>query len=272
MSLNSDTQALQKIASCDPVWSYIRRDALEMVQNEPLLAGVLHAIALNHARLENAVSYHMAQKLGGPLMPAMLLGQIFDEALSSDPDIGSAIRADIVAVYDRDPACKSHLEPLLYFKGFHGLQCYRIAHWLWNNGRQPLALFLQNRISEVFGLDIHPAARIGRGIMIDHGTGVVIGETTVIEDEVSLLQNVTLGGTGKESGDRHPKVRRGALICAGAKVLGNIEIGECAKVGAASVVLIDVPPRCTIVGVPGKIVGECCPHPARSMDQSLPEI
>ena len=264
------SQTVEKIASCDPVWSYIRRDAVEMAAKEPLLTGVLHAVALNHDRLEKAISYHLAQKLGGPLMNAMLLGEIFEEAFDADPDIGSAIRADIVAVYDRDPACTSHLEPLLYFKGFHGLQCYRIAHWLWYHDRRPLALFLQNRISEVFGLDIHPAARIGRGIMIDHGTGVVIGETTVIEDEVSLLQNVTLGGTGKESGDRHPKVRRGALICAGAKVLGNIEIGECAKVGAASVVLADVPSRCTVVGVPGKIVGECCENPAREMDQSLP--
>ena len=265
-------QTLEKIARCDPVWSYIRRDAMVMLKKEPLLAGVLHAIALNHTRLEKAVSYHLAQKLGGPLMPPMLLGQIFDEALDADPTIGAAIRADIMATYDRDPACTSHIEPLLYFKGFHGLQCYRIAHWLWKADRKALALFLQNRISEVFGLDIHPAARIGRGIMIDHGTGVVIGETTVIEDEVSLLQDVTLGGTGKESGDRHPKVRRGALICAGAKVLGNIEIGECAKVGAASVVLHDVPPRCTVFGVPGKIVGSCCEHPAREMDQSLPEF
>jgi serine O-acetyltransferase len=181
------------------------------------------------------------------------------------------MRADMTAVFERDPACTSMLEPILYFKGFHALQSHRVAHSLWTQGRRSLASFLQNRISEAFGMDIHPAARIGRGIMIDHGTGVVIGETAVVEDDVSLLQGVTLGGTGKETGDRHPKVRRGALICAGATVLGNIEIGECAKVGAASVVLKDVPPRTTAVGVPARIVGSCCEEPARAMDHSLPE-
>lgn len=262
----------KKVATCDPVWSYIRQEALEMVETEPVLAGFLHETLLNHRRLEDALSFHLAQKLDGNSIPGMLLRQMFDEAFTAEPDIAAAIRADIVAVLERDPACTSHLEPILYFKGFHALQCYRIAHWFWNNNRRPLALFLQNRISEVFGLDIHPAAHIGRGIMIDHGTGVVIGETTVIEDDVSLLQNVTLGGTGKDSGDRHPKVRRGALICAGAKILGNIEIGECAKVGAASVVLKDVPPRSTVVGVPAQVVGSCCDQPAREMDQTLPEL
>lgn len=266
------SRTAERFATCDPVWAHIREEAIEMVAQEPALAGYLHSTLLNHERLEQALSFHLAQKLGSTEMPPMLLRQVFDEAFAADSDIGAAIRADIMAVLDRDPACTSHLEPLLYFKGFHALQCYRLGHWLWKNDRRPMALFLQNRISEVFGLDIHPAAQIGRGIMIDHGTGVVIGETTVIEDDVSLLQNVTLGGTGKDSGDRHPKVRRGALICAGAKILGNIEIGECAKVGAASVVLINVPPRCTVVGVPGKIVGTCCDQPARQMDQSLPDV
>lgn len=265
------SQTAKQVATCDPVWSYVRKEAREMADQEPVLAGFLHATMLNHERLEHALSYHLAHKLGSDALPDMLLRQVFDEAFAGDADIGAAVRADIVAVLERDPACTSYLEPLLYFKGFHALQCYRVSHWLWNKGRVPMALFLQNRISEVFGVDIHPAAKIGRGIMIDHGTGVVIGETTVIEDEVSLLQSVTLGGTGKDSGDRHPKVRRGALICAGAKILGNIEIGESSKVGAASVVLSDVPARCTVVGVPAKVVGDCCDRPAREMDQSLPQ-
>ncbi|WP_085904597.1 serine O-acetyltransferase [Kiloniella majae] len=256
----------------DLIWSYIRKEANEMLVREPVLAGFLQSSMLNHKSLEAAIGYMLSEKLGNNAVPARLLGQVFEDAFSADPSIAQSIRSDIIAVFERDPACTSHLEPLLYFKGFHALQCYRLSHWLWNNDRQALALFLQNRISEVFGLDIHPAAKIGKGIMIDHGTGVVIGETTVVEDNVSLLQNVTLGGTGKGTGDRHPKIRQGALICAGAKILGNIEIGECAKVGATSVVLEDVPAHCTAVGVPAKIVGSCCPQPAREMDQSLPKI
>ncbi|MFD2205201.1 serine O-acetyltransferase [Kiloniella antarctica] len=262
----------ERADTTDIIWSYIRKEAKEMMKKEPVLSGFLQSTMLSHRCLEEAISFLLAEKLGNNAVPAQLLGQVFEEAFEADPSIAVSIRADILAVYERDPACTSHLEPLLYFKGFHALQCYRLSHWLWNNDRQALALFLQNRISEVFSLDIHPAARIGKGIMIDHGTGVVIGETTVIEDNVSLLQNVTLGGTGKGTGDRHPKIRQGALICAGAKILGNIEIGECAKVGATSVVLEDVPAHCTAVGVPAKIVGSCCPQPAREMDQSLPRL
>lgn len=255
----------------DPVWAEIITHARQTAKDEPMIAGYLHAALLNHRSLDDAMSFHLAQKLGNPAMTSLAYQQLLRTAYSTDPGIIAAARNDLTAVLERDPACNSRLEPLLYFKGFHGLQSYRVAHWLWNEGRKNLAFFVQNRISEVFAMDIHPAARIGSGIMIDHGTGVVIGETTVIEDDVSLLQNVTLGGTGKEGGDRHPKVRRGALICAGAKILGNIEIGECSKVGAASVVLEDVPPRTTAVGVPARIVEQCCDEPARSMDQSLPE-
>lgn len=258
--------------SSDPVWTDIVKQAEETAREEPMIAGYLHAAILNYDCLEDALSFHLAQKLGSPAMPSLAMQNLLRTAYEADPEIVAAARADLSAVLERDPACNSRLEPLLYFKGFHGLQSYRVAHWLWTEGRKSIAFFMQNRISEAFGMDIHPAARIGRGIMIDHGTGVVIGETTVIEDDVSLLQNVTLGGTGKEGGDRHPKVRRGALVCAGAKVLGNIEIGECSKVGAASVVLHDVPPRCTAVGVPARIVGDCCDQPAQTMDQSLPEV
>jgi serine O-acetyltransferase len=266
------TKAVVQAKGSDPVWNDIFKQARETAREEPVIAGYLHAAILNYDRLEDALSFHLAQKLGSAAMPSMAMQNLLRTAHSADPDIIAAAREDLNAVLERDPACNSRLEPLLYFKGFHGLQSYRVAHWLWREGRKAIAFFLQNRISEAFGMDIHPAARIGRGIMIDHGTGVVVGETTVIEDDVSLLQNVTLGGTGKDSGDRHPKVRCGALICAGAKVLGNIEIGECSKVGAASVVLHDVPPRCTAVGVPARIVGDCCDQPAREMDQSLPEV
>ena len=266
------TGQVNRAKSSDPVWTDIFKQAEETAREEPMIAGYLHAAILNYDCLEDALSFHLARKLGSPSMPSLAMQNLLRTAYEGDPEIVAAARDDLSAVLERDPACNSRLEPLLYFKGFHGLQSYRVAHWLWTEGRKSIAFFLQNRISEAFAMDIHPAARIGRGIMIDHGTGVVIGETTVIEDDVSLLQNVTLGGTGKEGGDRHPKVRRGALVCAGAKVLGNIEIGECSKVGAASVVLHDVPPRCTAVGVPARIVGDCCDQPARTMDQSLPEV
>lgn len=264
------TQAVKKLAAHDAVWSNVREAAEEAAAREPILASFLHASVLNHQRLEQALSWRLAQKLGSPELPAILLRQIVSEAFELDPDIGHAARADMVAVNTRDPACESYLEPFLYFKGFHALQTYRVSRSLWLEGRPSIALFLQSRSSEVFGVDIHPAARIGRGIMIDHATGVVIGETSVVEDGVSMLQEVTLGGTGKETGDRHPKIRKGALIGAGAKVLGNIEVGECSRVGAGSIVLKDVPPHCTVAGVPARVVGAAgCDNPAREMNQDF---
>jgi serine O-acetyltransferase len=259
-----------KVTLPDPTWLTVRREAAEMAAREPILASHLHATILNHERFESTLSFHLAQKLGSAEVRAMLLRQPFDEAFAANPDIGTAVRADLIAVKERDPACKWLLQPLLYFKGFQALQAARVAHWMWTNGRQPMAMFLQARISEVFGADIHPAARLGRGIMIDHATGVVIGETAVVEDDVSMLHEVTLGGTGKETGDRHPKIRRGVLIGAGAKVLGNIEVGARAKVASGSVVLHPVPAGCTVAGVPAKVVG-CveCEEPALEMDQRI---
>ena len=261
-----------KIAKHDPVWSAIREEAVAAAADEPLLGSLVHSAVLHHERLEDALSYILAQKLGTDTLSALGLREVIEEALDADPDIGNAVRADLVAVNERDPACRGFLKPLLFFKGFQSIQAHRIAHWLWHEGRETMAFLLQSRTSEVFGVDIHPATRFGRGIMIDHGTGVVIGETAVIEDNVSLLQNVTLGGTGKETGDRHPKIRRGVLIGAGANILGNIEIGEGAKIGAGSVVLIPVPPHCTAAGVPAKLLGDCgCEQPAREMDHALPK-
>lgn len=260
----------QAAASADPVWDEIRNRAFDQASGEPMLASFLYATILNHDSLEDALSFHLANKLDSPALPAISVREVIDEALAEDPSIGAAVRADIQAIHERDSACCSLTTPFLFFKGFHALQAYRVAHWLWERGRRALALFLQNRISVVFSVDIHPAARVGRGIMLDHGTGIVIGETAVVEDEVSIMQAVTLGGTGKESGDRHPKVRSGVLISAGAKILGNIEIGRCAKVGAGSVVLKAVPERSIVAGVPARVVGEAdCAHPSRAMNHTI---
>lgn len=254
----------------DALWESIRSQTRKQAEQEPILASFLYATILNHASLEAALSFHLANKLDSPAMPAMLVREVIEQALADDPEISIAVRADLLAVNERDSACCSLVTPLLFYKGFHALQSYRVAHWLWRRGRNSLALFLQNRISSVFAVDIHPAAQIGKGIMFDHATGIVIGETAVVEDNVSIMQSVTLGGTGKEAGDRHPKVRKGVLISAGAKILGNIEIGECAKVGAGSVVLKSVPPRTTVAGVPARVVGEhTCNQPARDMDHQL---
>jgi serine O-acetyltransferase len=254
----------------DPIWERLRAEAEDLVRREPALAGFALSTVLHQACLEAAVAHRVAWRLGHPALSADLIEQTFLEAIDQDSGLGEAFRADIVAVSDRDPACTRVLEPVLYFKGFHAIQTYRLAHWLWRQGRQDFALYLQSRASEVFQTDIHPAARIGRGIFLDHATGLVVGSTAVIEDNVSMLQDVTLGGTGKERGDRHPKIRRGVLIGAGAKILGNIEVGECARVAAGSVVLQPVPRAATVAGVPARVVGAAgCAEPARSMDQLL---
>jgi serine O-acetyltransferase len=260
----------EKLASCDPVWTQLRSEAEGMAEREPALAGFIHATILNHDRLEHALSYHMARKLGGEDLSPLAVRETFDEAIAADSEIGIALRADLAAVLDRDPACHSFVEAFLYYKGFHALESYRIAHWLWRQGRTAMALFFQSRISQLFAVDIHPAAKLGRGIMLDHATGVVIGETALVEDDVSIMQDVTLGGTGKESGDRHPKVRRGVLISLGAKILGNIEIGENSRIGAGSVVLTAVPAGCTAVGVPAKLVNcKGSEHPSHEMDHFI---
>jgi serine O-acetyltransferase len=244
-----------------------------MAGREPALAGFVHATILQHERLEQALTYHLARKLGGEDMSPLAIREMFDDAVAADPAIGQAVRADLSAVFERDPACHSYVEAFLFYKGFHALESFRIAHWLWSRDRKAMALFMQSRISNLFAVDIHPAARIGQGIMLDHATGIVIGETAVVEDDVSIMQDVTLGGTGKESGDRHPKIRRGVLISLGAKVLGNIEIGEYSRVGAGSVVLKSVPAHCTAVGVPAKLVNcDCGENPSQAMDHYIEEL
>ena len=260
------------LGKVDPIFSRIRLEAEETVRKEPELAGFFMASVLNHETLESAIVHRVAARLDHPDVGGHLIRQTYLEIISRDPSIGEAFRADIIAVADRDPACLRFIEPLLYFKGFHALQCHRLAHALWKAGRRDFALWLQSRASEVFQTDINPAARIGKGVFLDHATGLVVGQTSVIEDDVSILHGVTLGGTGKERGDRHPKIRRGVLIGAGAKVIGNIEVGYCARIAAGSVVLSPVPHNKTVAGVPARVVGEAgCAEPARSMDQILAE-
>ena len=260
-----------QLAELDPVWSRITHEAEAAVRDEPLLGGLVHGCILHHGSLEAALAYRMAQKLASGEMSEQLIREIADEAYLADPDLGAAARADIVAVYDRDPACHRFLQPLLYFKGFQAIQAFRVGHHLWKAGRTDLAYFVQMRVSEMFGIDIHPAARIGQGIMIDHAHSIVIGETAVVGDNVSMLHSVTLGGTGKEDDDRHPKIADGVLIGAGAKVLGNITVGKCSRIAAGSVVLEPVPACSTVAGVPARIVGEAgCDQPSMSMDQIVP--
>ncbi len=259
-----------KVTELDPVWSRIRDEAEAAIAAEPLMGGLIHSGVLHHASFERALAYRISLKLASDEMSAQILREIIDAAYEAEPDLAASARADLVAVFERDPACHRFLQPLLYFKGYQAIQCYRLGHWLWQQGRKDLAFFVQMRVSETFGVDIHPAARIGRGVMIDHAHSIVIGETAVVGDNVSMLHSVTLGGTGKEEEDRHPKIGNGVLIGAGAKVLGNIKVGNCSRIAAGSVVLMDVPPCKTVAGVPARIVGEAgCDQPSVSMDQIL---
>jgi len=259
-----------RLSAVDPVWRRVCEEADEAIRNEPLLGGLIHSGLLQHSTLEQALAYRFSLKLASGEMSEQILREIADRAFGSDPGLGGAARSDLVAVYERDPACHRFMQPILFFKGYQAVQAYRIGHWLWQSGRVDLAYFVQMRVSEVFGVDIHPAARVGKGIMIDHAHSIVIGETAVVGDNVSMLHSVTLGGTGKQDGDRHPKIGDGVLIGAGAKVLGNIRVGHCSRIAAGSVVLEDVPPNTTVAGVPARVVGKAgCAQPALTMDQIL---
>ena len=267
------TKSVPLLDKVDPVWARVRREAEAVVRAEPELASFIYASILHHDTLEQAVVHRIADRLNRADVSGELIRQAYADALEDAPALGEAFRADIIATYDRDPACNRFIESVLYFKGYHAIQTHRLAHWLWNKGRKDFAYYLQSRSSAAFQTDIHPNARIGRGIFLDHATGLVVGETAVIDDDVSMLHGVTLGGTGSESGDRHPKIRHGVLIGAGAKILGNIEIGNCARIAAGSVVLKPVPHNTTVAGVPAKVVGEAgCAEPSRTMDQMLSDL
>ena len=263
-------ESRRQVTPVDPVWDRITSEAEATVEKEPLMGGLVHACVLHHRSLERALSYRISAKLCSNEMSMMVLREIVDEAYADDKSVIDAARADLMAVYERDPACHRLLQPILYFKGYQAMQAYRVAHWLWRKGRHDLAYFLQMRSSEIFGIDVHPAAKIGKGIMIDHAHSIVIGETAVVGDNVSMLHSVTLGGTGKEEEQRHPTIGDGVLIGAGAKVLGNIEVGHCSRIAAGSVVLQAVPACTTVAGIPAKIVGEAgCDQPSISMDHML---
>jgi len=266
-------KSAHKLDKVDPVWTRIREEAEEVARREPELSSFIYSSILHHDAFEQAVVHRIAERLDHADVSGELIRQAYADALEDDPSIGDAFRADIVATIDRDPAAHRYIDPLLYFKGFHAIQTHRLAHWLWRKGRKDFALYLQSRSSAVFQCDIHPAAKIGRGIFLDHATGLVVGETAAIDDDVSILHGVTLGGTGKENEDRHPKIRRGVMLGAGAKILGNIEVGHCSRVAAGSVVLKPVPPNTTVAGVPAKEVGTAgCAEPSRAMDQMLYDL
>ncbi len=256
----------------DEIWHALQSEARSEVMREPLLSSFYHATIISHKTMRGALSYLLAEKLADDVVPAVAMREIIELAYEAEPRLIGCACADLLAVYTRDAAVNDYSTVLLYLKGFHALQAYRVASHMWINGRKALAKYIQSRMSSVFQVDIHPAAQIGRGVMFDHATGIVVGETCVIENDVSILQSVTLGGTGKESGDRHPKIRAGVLIGAGAKILGNIEVGEGAKVGAGSVVLEAVAPHTTVAGVPARVVA-CTQSqmPALDMDQGLSE-
>jgi serine O-acetyltransferase len=261
-------QPSRAISQVDPVWVRIRGEAEDIVRQEPEIATFIYSSILHHDTLEDAVVHRVSERLDHSDLSGELIRQAYADAIEDAPELGEAFRADIVATFDRDPACDRFIDPVLYFKGFHAIQTHRLANWLWGKGRKDFAYYLQSRSSSAFQCDIHPAATIGRGMFLDHATGLVVGETAVVEDDVSMLQDVTLGGTGKEDGDRHPKIRYGVLIGAGAKVLGNIEIGHCSRIAAGSVVLKSVPNNVTVAGIPAKVIGEAtCAEPSRTMDQ-----
>lgn len=259
---------IAELRTAGSLWQAIRHEVGLRADFEPIMATFFQATVLNHDTMEGSLSFLLASKLDSSVVSSMAIREIIQEAMAGEPAILRAAEIDIKAIRHRDPACNSYSTPYLFYKGFHALQIHRVSHWLWQQERHSLAFFLQNQLSTMFGVDIHPAATIGCGIMFDHATGLVIGETAVIEDDVSILHGVTLGGTGKDQGDRHPKVRRGVMIGANASIIGNIEIGEGAKVGAGSVVMKDVPCHTTVVGVPAEVIGRPdCDCPANTMNQ-----
>ncbi len=259
-----------KVADIQNVWETLRAEAQRVTVEEPTLRHLADDVILSRATLACALGARLARRLAREDMPRTSLEPLLTSVFESNPPIVHAAGRDLLAMFERDPACFSPLEPLLFFKGFLALATYRVSHQLWKDGRRWLALYFQSVASEAFAVDIHPAAQIGCGILLDHATSFVVGETAIIEDDVSILHEVTLGGTGKDCGNRHPIIRSGVLIGAGAKILGRVEIGTGAKIGAGSVVLSDVAPHHTVAGVPAVVVGMSSEaNPAIEMNQRL---
>jgi serine O-acetyltransferase len=268
--MSASAKKSANVQSIDPVWDAVRAGARQVMAAEPSLGNLVISTVLNHETFEQSLAHRLAARLDHEDVSADIIRQTFAEVIADNPKVGTDARVDLAATLERDPACHRAVEPLLYFKGYQAIQTHRFAHALFLAGRRDFALYLQSRASIVFQVDINPAVRMGQGIMLDHGTGLVIGETAVVGDNVSMLQGITLGGTGKSDQDRHPKIGNGVLIGAGAKVLGNIKVGDCSRIGAGSVVLKEVPPRTTVAGVPAKVIGEAgCAQPALVMDQMI---
>lgn len=268
----SPAKLATKPSTMDPIWNAVRKEAQGVVESDPVLATFIHSTILNQKTLENAVIARISDRLHSREVSDDIIRQAFETMAEGWPQWSDVLRIDIAAVYDRDPACERYLDPILYFKGFHAIQTHRLAHFSLKNGRRDFALYLQSRSSQVFQTDINPAAKMGKGIFLDHATGLVVGETAEIGDDVSILHGVTLGGTGKENGDRHPKISSGVLIGAGATVLGNIRIGKCSRIAAGSLVVKEVPNNVTVAGVPARVIGVAgCAEPSRNMDQLLAE-
>ncbi len=270
MNKSSKSVSEANLAVVDPVWAALRSEAEQIVESDPTLSSFVYSAILNQDSLESAIMHRIAERLHHEDVSSDLIRQTFEMMYKVCPEWSDIVRVDIAAVFDRDPACERLIEPILYFKGFHAIQTHRLAHWCWHHGRKDFALYLQSRSSSIFQTDINPQAVLGKGLFIDHATGLVVGATAVVGDDVSILHGVTLGGTGKEGGDRHPKVKNGVLIGAGAKILGNVTIGQCSRVAAGSLVLKDVAEKVTVAGVPARVVGVAgCSQPSRSMDQIL---
>lgn len=270
MSVN--VVSADKATKVDPVWQAVREEAEAVIAKETLMSSFIYSNILNQDSLEAAVIHRIAERLHNRDFSAELVRQSFNSMLQDFPEWSDILRIDLAAVYDRDPACSRLLEPILYFKGFQAIQTHRLAHWNLSQGNKDVALYLQSRSSQVFQTDINPAAQFGKGVFLDHATGLVVGETAAVGNDVSILHGVTLGGTGKEMEDRHPKIRDGVLLGAGATVLGNIEVGQCSRIAAGSMVIKDVPKNVTVAGIPGRVVGVAgCSEPSRSMNQIIAE-
>lgn len=270
--LKHRTAAASQAETIDLYWHRLRGEAEAAMAREPALTALLTSTILEQPDMATALAYRIGQRLAGDELPAEVIARVVLKAIDAAPSILEAVHADLKAVVERDPASGRLIEPFLFFKGFAAIETQRIAHRLWLDGRRDMAMLLQSRSSSVFQTDIHPGASLGKGIFIDHATGVVIGETVEIEDEVSILQDVTLGGTGTHRGKRHPTIRTGVMIGAGAQIFGPIEIGAYSKIAAGSLVTTAVPAHSTAVGTPARIIfGEAPDNPARNMDQMLTE-